>query len=117
MVTSIQRLTDLVDSKEPFRLKAHELLPLQLDAASERLALQRGTILQVGRRAESVGADAIRDPSDLVPLLFAHTAYKSYPENWLRQGNWDLLGEWLDTVAAYRIAEIDTDNVHGIDEW
>ena len=41
--------------------------------------------------------------ADVVPLLFVHSAYKSYPENWLMEKKWDRLGRWLDTFGIERV--------------
>ena len=38
------------------------------------------------RRATDSGVGEIRSLADLVPLLFAHTAYKSYPASLVEQG-------------------------------
>ena len=46
--------------------------------------------------------------ADIVPLLFAHTAYKSYPEGWLVEQKWDRMGRWLDTVSTHRVEPMDT---------
>ena len=50
-------------------------------------------------------------------MLFAHTAYKSYPESWLSQGRWGSLCKWLNTVAAVRVEDIDAAAATGIDDW
>ena len=50
-------------------------------------------------------------------LLFAHTAYKSYPDSWFNEGKWDRMGLWLDTITTYPVDKIDTSNVSGVDDW
>ncbi len=54
---------------------------------------------------------------DMVSLLFPHTAYKSYPENFLTGEKWDRLGKWLETLSPYPIEAIDASSINGIDEW
>jgi hypothetical protein len=54
---------------------------------------------------------------DIVPLLFAHTAYKSYPEDWLIEHRWDRLRKWLDTVSTHRVKPMDTGDVRNLDDW
>jgi hypothetical protein len=54
---------------------------------------------------------------DVVPLLFAHTAYKSYPETWLTEQKWDRMGRWLDTVSTNRVKPMDTSGIRGLDAW
>ena len=52
-----------------------------------------------------------------MPLLFPHTAYKSYPESFLTEEKWDRLGKWLGTVSPYPIAPIETADIVDIDDW
>jgi hypothetical protein len=52
-----------------------------------------------------------------VPLLFAHTAYKSYPESWLAEKKWDGLGRWLNTVSTNRVEPMDTRGITDLDGW
>ena len=52
-----------------------------------------------------------------MPLLFPHTAYKSYPESFLTEQKWDRLGKWLGTISTYPIAPIETDDIDDIDVW
>ena len=52
-----------------------------------------------------------------MPLLFPHTAYKSYPESFLIEEKWDRLGKWLGTVSPYPISPIETADVADIDDW
>lgn len=118
MSGAVEKLTRLIEAKDRHDIPLADLLPAQMEAANERLAAQRQTVRLLANRAEnSTGGFAIGEPADLVPLLFAHTAYKSYPESWLNSGNWDRMGSWLDTVTANRVRDVDTSNVKDIDDW
>ncbi len=59
----------------------------------------------------------VRRFEDVVGLLLPHTAYKSYPESWLREERWDRLSKWLDTVSSHRVPPQDRDAIHGMDDW
>lgn len=61
-----------------------EVAELQLRATAELFAERGATIRALDMHAADNGIEAVREPSDLVGLLFAHTAYKSFPETWLR---------------------------------
>ncbi|WP_307875453.1 long-chain-fatty-acid--protein ligase [Frankia nepalensis] len=93
-----------------------ELLPLQLDAANERLETHAARIPLLRNRLASSGLTRITRPADLVPLLFAHNTYKSYGESWLAGGQWDRMARWLATVSTYAgggsFAGVD-----GLDAW
>lgn len=113
----IDQLVSLVDSANPYAGSFEEIRPVQLEAINERFQDQLGKIKLLQNRAEVGGITEIRSMSDVVPLLFAHTAYKSYPENWLFEGKWDRLGKWLDTVSTGDVSGIDTSAVQGFDQW
>ncbi len=114
---AVQRLKNLLDAPDRFDLPAAELLPTQLEAANELLQDRIEKIRLLRNRAESGGISTIREPADIVPLLFAHTAYKSYPEGWLTERKWDRLGKWLETVSTHPVVGVDTNAVRDIDDW
>jgi hypothetical protein len=117
MGAAVERLLKLVETQDAFNTPYAELLPLQIDAANERLEDRIGKIRLLANRAETAGMRRVRKPADLVPLLFAHTAYKSYAENWLTEGKWDRMGKWLETVSAYPVQGLDLDGIKGLDGW
>src|SRR5688500_3891702 len=71
-----------------------ELDDLLLEAMARRFAEHRESIDAVGRAAERAGVDGVRHVDDVVPLLFAHAAYKSYPAALLDRKRYDLLTRW-----------------------
>lgn len=117
MQEAVKRLTDLLQSPDRHDIPHAELLPLQLRAADELFKARVGQVKLLGNRAETGGVDAIRTRADIVPLLFAHTAYKSYPESWLSDGKWDRLTRWLETVTTQSTSGIDLVAVADIDDW
>jgi hypothetical protein len=117
MTTAYQQLMDLVKVPAFYELGRAELEPLWLQAANERLAQQRQRIPVLGRHVDQLGIDVIRSFDDLVPLLFAHSTYKSYPEAFIAKGRWRQMNRWLDTVSSQRVLDIDTAGVADQDEW
>jgi hypothetical protein len=115
--SEVDRLVGLVDTENPFETAFAELLPRQLEAINSRFNERIAQIKLLENRAAEGGVSEIRQMSDLVPLLFAHTAYKSYPESWLTEQKWDRLGRWLDTVSTHRVQPMDTTGVTGLDDW
>ena len=83
-----------------------ELQQLQLQGASERLQEQRGAIRALDHRAREAGVETVSSTEDLIPLLFAHSTYKTYPEAFVAQGKWGLMSKWLDTVSACDVASV-----------
>jgi hypothetical protein len=112
-----ERLVAMVDDANPFELSYEEVRDAQLEAVNERFQSRIDQIKLLQNRAEEGGVSEVRSLEDIVPLLFAHTAYKSYPENWLIEEKWDRLGKWLDTVSTNRVKPMDTSGVKGLDQW
>jgi hypothetical protein len=110
-------LTELALSPDPFRNAPADLGELQLAAVRERFAERRQQIRTLDRRAHEVGISEIRDFDDLVPLLFAHTNYKSYPEAFIDGGQWQRMNLWLRTLSALPTDDIDVTGVHDVDDW
>ena len=117
MTSATERLAQLVGAKDCFDVSPAELLPVQLEAATERLQSQADTIPLLANRAESAGLKEVRRPDDLVPLLFAHTTYKTYAEGWLTERRWVRMGNWLATVSTRPVDGLDTAGVQTLDDW
>src|SRR6266516_1606065 len=96
MSEKADQLLRLIESPDRFDIPYAEVAKSQIDAANERFQERIGSIGLLGHRAEEAGLTGVGDLADLVPLLFAHTTYKSYPESWLVQNRWDRLGRWLE---------------------
>ena len=117
MSSAKKRLLNMIDTDGAFNTPYAELLPLQLEAADERLQERISKIKLLANRAESGGVSKIQKPADLIPLLFAHTAYKSYAESWLAEGKWDRMSKWLETVSAFPVQGLNLEGIKDLDEW
>jgi len=117
MSSALESLLARVTDPDPFGENVETLRPLQLRALTERLNERRAQIRVLDQRAREAGVDAIESLDDLVPLLFAHTTYKSYPESWVEQGRWDRLNRWLDTLSTQRVKDVDVAAVRDVDDW
>jgi len=117
MGAAADRLTSLREAPDRFDIPVAEQRAVQIEAANERLQERRQAIKLLGHRAEEAGLTEVRDFADIVPLLFAHTTYKSYPEAWLTEQKWDRMTRWLDTVSAHRVNGIDSSDIQDIDDW
>jgi hypothetical protein len=113
----VERLTGLARAEDRFDIPHSELLAAQVAAMNERLQERRERIKLLGHRAREGGIDGIRSRDDVVPLLFPHSVYKSYPESFLTEQKWDRLGKWMSTVSAHPIAAIETSDIVDIDDW
>ncbi|HMK85852.1 MAG TPA: hypothetical protein VK437_07830 [Steroidobacteraceae bacterium] len=117
MGVAVERLMRLVDAPQRFEIPYSELRQAQIEAMNERFQERKGRIKLLAHRAKEAGIGEIRSREDMVPLLFPHTAYKSYPESFLTEQKWDRLGKWLGTISPYPIAPIETSDIKDIDDW
>lgn len=112
-----QTLAQYAFHEDPFRVTIPDLAELQLAAARECFAEKREKIRVLDRRASEVGINEIRTLDDLVPLLFSHTNYKSYPESFVDNGQWRNMSLWLGTLSTCSTANIDNDGIVTVDDW
>jgi hypothetical protein len=112
-----QRIFDMIGHGDVFDKSDAELLPLQLAAAQEYFEERRDQVRILALRAEGTGISRIRSFADVVPLLFSHTTYKSYPVSFVAKGQWDRLTHWLQTLSAVPLDGMDLANVADIDDW
>jgi hypothetical protein len=99
------------------RLPRAELESLQRAAMARRFGQHRALIEIVRKLAERLGIDALDEFDDVVPLLFPHTAFKSYPASLLDKKRFDLMTKWLGKVTSYDLSNVDTRGCDSIDEW
>lgn len=118
-MTSIrpQLLDAILEPDRAFAMPASDVAPLQLRAAQELFEERRGQIPLLNRRAEEAGVTRIEKLDDLVPLLFAHTVYKSYPASFVEQGRWDRMLQWLNTLSVEDVSDVNVEGVNDVDAW
>jgi hypothetical protein len=117
MGAAADRLTGMVRADNRFDYSAAETRETQIAALNERFHERKDCLKLLGHRAEEAGTNEIRSVEHMVPLLFPHTAYKSYPESFLMDERWDRLTKWLGTVSPYPIEHVDLEHITDIDEW
>lgn len=115
--SAIEKLTGLVHSEDRYDIPHEELREAQAEAVNERFQDRKDKIKLLKHRANETGLNEVRSLEDVVPLLFPHTAYKSYPESFLIDERWDRLGKWLDTVSTYRVPPEDPSSIEDVDDW
>ena len=117
MGSAVDQLLQLQNEKDPYGTAPDDLLQLQLEAANERLSSRVDDIPLLRNRAQAGGITKVAELADLVPLLFAHSAYKSYSESWLTEGRWDRMAKWLRTVSTPSLEGLDLDSVADLDDF
>src|ERR1700722_12887565 len=54
---------------------------------------------------------------DVVPLLFEHTMYKSYPLSLLERRQFDKLTSWVSKLTPLDLSAVDASQCDSIDSW
>lgn len=116
-MSAVDQLIGLARMPDPFRNAPDNLAELQLEAARERFAERREQVPVLDKRAKETGIQSVETLADLVPLLFAHTNYKSYPEAFIDKGQWKHMNLWLGTLSSHSTADIDVTDVRDVDDW
>ncbi len=117
MGAAADKLLGYAKAGNRFDIAWADLHDTHVEALNERFQENRDRIKLLKHRAQEAGIDEIRSQVDMVPLLFPHTAYKSYPESFLMEERWDRLTKWLGTVSPYPIEGIDMEGIADIDDW
>jgi len=102
-------------------LPRDEVDAMQFFGLRQRFAELRDRIPVVKKLADAEGLDYIEEFDDVVPLLFEHTVYKSYPPSLLEKRNFAQINKWLGRLVtpeiAQAIAAVDVSGCEGLDEW
>lgn len=93
------------------------LAGLQLDGLRYRFGDLRSKIAILDRLAGRQGIDELVSLDDVVPVLFEHTLYKSYPVALLEQSRFGDLTRWLDKLTAVDLSGLDVSDCKLIDDW
>lgn len=93
------------------------LAELQLAATRMRFAEQRDRIPTLAAMAGELGIEVIDEIDDVVPLLFQHSVYKSYPASLLEKNRFRHLTLWLDRLTTHDLSGLDVDGCDSIDAW
>jgi len=112
-----QLLEMILDPDTAYDQPDSDIAALQLRAAQELFEERRTQIPLVARRAEEAGITRIQSLTDIVPLLFAHTVYKSYPPSFVEHGRWDRMLQWLNTLSVEDVTQVDVAGVKDVDDW
>ena len=93
------------------------LQELQLEALKQRFDDRRDRIPMLTKLAEKQNITSISDIDDVLPLLFEHTIYKSYPDFLLEKGDYGKMTKWLDRLTPYDLSRVDCSGCSSIHSW
>jgi len=115
-------LEDPISAKDRMAGRGHNVDPaviesLQLEALRQRFAQLRDAVPMLKKLADDVGIFRIDALNDVVPILFKHTVYKSYPVSLLEKGRFTQLTQWLNKLVALDLSAVDAAPCQTIDDW
>ena len=90
---------------------------LQRLAVSMRFEEQRERIPMVRKLADRQSITSVDEVDAIVPMLFEHTMYKSYPVSFLGNRQFDKLTTWLDKLTSVDLSNVDVSQCDSIDSW
>jgi hypothetical protein len=90
---------------------------LQLAGLKRRFTQFRGRLPMLDKLAERQRIHSINQLDDVVPLLFGHEIYKSYPASLLEKHRFTELTRWLSKLTTLDLSKTDVSACHCIDDW
>ena len=94
-----------------------ELGALHHAGLKKRFEQFRHSLPMLERLADVQSIDRIDKLDDVLPLLFTHATYKSYPASLLEKQRFDQLTKWLAKLTTVDLSRVDTKDCHTIDDW
>lgn len=109
------------DHRQWNRFSREDLDALQLAALRRRFEQFRHAIPMLRTFADAEGIDRVDDVHDIVPILFEHTVYKSYPPSLLDRSDFAQINRWLVKLVVPELGEAilaaDVSACRGLDDW
>jgi hypothetical protein len=106
-----------VEPSELFAISNKEVEAFRMSAAQVRFAAMRSAVGLLGNLAAIQKIDAIDSIEDIVPVLFSHATYKSYPSTFVERGDFARLTQWLGTLTTHPVTGIDMVGVSTMEQW
>ena len=93
------------------------LAALHRAGMKKRFEQFRHSIPMLSRLADNEGVNQIDKVEDVLPLLFDHATYKSYPASLLEKQRFPQLTTWLGKLTTLDISKVDTTACRTVDDW
>ena len=116
---TIRDAEDLLDHPDPYHIPYPALQALQLRLLQRWFVAQHAHIPVLRRVAERKHLATITHLAEVVPLLFSHATYKTYPESLLDSGAWQQMNRWVATLTTrgQELQALDVTGVRSLDDW
>jgi hypothetical protein len=106
-----------LSTRELWSIPAEQVAEYQLDELRKRFDALRGRVAMLGKMVALQGVEEIKEIDDVAPLLFQHTAYKSYPVSLLEKRRFQDMTRWMGQLTAHDLSHVDARRCESIDEW
>lgn len=93
------------------------LAELQLEGLKYRFNQLKNNIPMLKKLADGQGIEDIKQLDDVVPLLFEHTVYKSYPPILLEKNRFKDINAFIQKLTTLDLSGVDVSGCNSIDEW
>jgi len=102
---------------EIYALSQPQIDQIQLAVVRRRFEALVPKLPPLKRLAEVNHITDISELNALVPLLFPHTAYKSYPLSLIDNARFAQLTHWLNDYTVHDLSGLDVSRCETLDEW
>ena len=89
----------------------------QLAGLQYRFEQLRDRIPYLKKLADRDDIQSIETLNDVVPLLFEHTVYKSYPASLLANNRFGMINNWFGKLTTHDLSKVDVSACDSIDSW
>jgi hypothetical protein len=98
-------------------LSRGHLEELQIAGLKRRFGHFRGRLAMLDKLADSQNVNKIDELNDVLPVLFSHEVYKSYPASLLEKHRYAQLTAWLNKLTTHDLSAVDVSACKSIDDW
>jgi hypothetical protein len=98
-------------------MSATEVRQSQLGALRHRFNTLRAAIDPLNKLATDQGVGELDSIEDVVPVLFDHRVYKSYPLSLIEKRNFPRLTSWLNRLTTHDLKTIPLEDITSVDDW
>jgi hypothetical protein len=102
---------------ELLALSAADVRDLQREALTRRFETLRPRLEALDKLAGQQGVDRVHDVDDVLPVLFDHRVYKSYPLSLIEKRQFPRLTAWLNRLTTHGLTDVPLDGVNSVDDW
>jgi len=100
-----------------FALSWRDVQDVQLEVLKRQFDKFRNSVAALDKLAKREGVSSVDSIEDVLPLLFDHRVYKSYPLALIEKRDVAKLNGWLDRLTTHDLSKVDLAGVTMIDQW